>query len=254
VFTEAQHAALASLRALYPGPKLIVLGATALRLQGRISRYTADVDLAIALELDEYPGPIARAQSWRRDPAQPHTWIYRDEVEVDLLPVGPSLLKQGYIEWPAGFRMSLEGFGLLFSEPLPVADECHDITMATVTIVAFLKMIAWLDGPGRRARDLEDLGELFSTYLDERNDADFDRIVQATQLGVPYDAAIPFLLGQDIGRLPRAAAAAHRFVAALDGPYQWMRSRFQKHASLDDDPKVLASWAAFKTGLGVVDR
>lgn len=251
MFTEAQHAALASLRMLYPGQKLVVLGATALRLQGRLSRFTADVDLAIALELNEYPGPIASDEAWKPDRTQPHTWIYRDEVEVDLLPAGPALLQQGYIEWRAGFRMSLEGFGLLFSEPLPVADACHDISMATVTLVAYLKMIAWLDRPEQRSRDLEDLGELFSTYLDEGNDAHFERMLQATQQGVAYPAAIPFLLGQDIGSLAQTASTAQRFVEALEGPYQWMRSRFQRHASLDEDPKFLASWAAFKTGLGV---
>ncbi len=88
--------------------------------------------------------------------------------------------------------------------------------------------MAWLDRPADRARDLYDLAFLLTDYLDEHDDADFDRILSAVQRGhVDHHAANAFVLGQDVARCDGAGPIAQRFVDSLSTSYRWMLSEMQ---------------------------
>ena len=57
--TETQVTAVRELAQAWPDRKLVIIGATALGFYLDMQwRKTADVDLAIAIELDEFPGPL----------------------------------------------------------------------------------------------------------------------------------------------------------------------------------------------------
>jgi predicted nucleotidyltransferase len=77
-------------------------------------RVSDDMDLAVAVELDEFPGALASNSEWRPDPKVEHRFYFRDALPMDVLPAHGAALAQGFIDWPSGARMSLVGFDLAF--------------------------------------------------------------------------------------------------------------------------------------------
>ena len=68
---------------------LVVIGATSLLLSiGDLGRFTRDVDLTVALDLDEFAQLADRltAAGWQRAPKLEHRWIAPRQTIVDLLP------------------------------------------------------------------------------------------------------------------------------------------------------------------------
>lgn len=53
MITDEQRTALASLRAIWPSQRIIIIGAGALRAHKRLPRFTADIDVAVAVDLTE---------------------------------------------------------------------------------------------------------------------------------------------------------------------------------------------------------
>jgi hypothetical protein len=51
-----ERSALASLRAVWPDTRIVLIGASALRFHGRLERMTYDLDLVIAMDLPDFPG------------------------------------------------------------------------------------------------------------------------------------------------------------------------------------------------------
>lgn len=236
-----QRDAIASLRELWPDTRIVLIGATALQLQRGLARNTYDMDLVIAVDVSAFPGALRSHPDWASDPreTQPQRWTYRQRTRFDLLPVGPEAIARGYLEWPHGIRMSVEAFGLLFQADLPVLLPEQHVYMAPVPLIMLLKMVAWLDRPEGRARDIEDLAWLFENYLDANQDDDFDRLHEAG-----FDHAM--LLGQDIAVHAGSRDIAHAFLQRLEASYahQYVKAR---GLSCDED----AALAAFKQGLGV---
>lgn len=255
MLTEEQHTAFASLRVIWPEQRIVLIGAGALRAHGKLVRFTADLDVAIAADESEYPGMLTDAPTWKRDAKQHQRWAHENGVEVDIIPAGASLCSQGHVTWPGGHRMSLEGFSALFSSPLAFVDEPLRIEIAPVALIVLLKMVAWLDRPAERTRDLHDLAHLLTEYLDETRDSDFDRIIVAIQHGyvAPYTAQA-FLLGQDVASYEGAAPIAHRFVKSLSTTHRWMLTSMQAKgtAALSSDEAFDNIWTSFVKGLAVV--
>lgn len=175
-------------------------------------------------------------------------------MPVDIIPAGDALLAQGHLTWPNDHRLNLEGVSALFSAVLPFAEPHLRVEMATIPLVVLLKMVAWLDRPADRARALYDLAFLLTDYLDEHDDADFDRILSAVQQGhVDHHAANAFVLGQDVARCEGAGRVAQRFVDSLSTSHRWMLSEMQAKgpAMLSRDEAFDAVWRSFTQGLGI---
>lgn len=256
MLTDAQRAALRSLRLLWPERRIILIGASALAAQSRLPRFTADVDVTVSLELMDYPGELVASKEWSPDPKQRQRWIFQDSVLVDIIPAGPRLLIDGYLSWPNDHRLSLEGFSALFAAPLPLVEPQLPIEVATIPLVVLLKMVAWLDRPAERARDLHDLAFLLTSYLDENVEADFDRILDAIRHGhVDLHAANAFALGHDVASVDGATAITQRFVTSLTTTHRWMLSEMQARgpATLSRDEAFDSVWRSFVIGLGVKD-
>jgi predicted nucleotidyltransferase len=239
-----QRAALTSLRDVWPDAHIVLIGATALRLQTALQRQTHDMDLVIAVDVAAFPGPLGSHSDWAQPRAdQPQRWTYRKGTKLDLLPVGTAALAKGHLEWPDGVQMSVQAFDLLSSTELVVLLEEQQVFMAPVPLVMLLKMVAWLDRPGERARDVEDMVWLFSNYPDDEDDYDFARLVS---YGFD-DSGRAQLLGMDIALIEDGRDISRRFLHQLETHYGFQYAK-ARGGSDEDKDRVLA---AFKRGLGI---
>jgi len=197
---------------------LVLIGAMSLVMSmGDIGRFTRDVDLTVALDLDEFSRLTDRlsAAGWTRAPRLEHRWIAPHQTMVDLLPAGPKLRSAGSIQWPISqFEMSLTGFEHVFANAfdMPLANGASiGVTPPIVTVL--LKIIAYTEDPYRRAKDLDDIRLVLGRY-----EAESDRLFS----DAVFDAALPdfseanaFLLGLDLKGLATSEDAAYieRFLA-----------------------------------------
>ena len=144
-FTDSQVHALHGLIGLWPDTPFSLVGAAALtyHLPG-FHRQTYDLDIAVAISLDELPVSIRKLAGWNQNPRREQEWRSPEGVIVDIIPVGPDLLEAGYVVWPqSGHRMSLLGFRHVFERihSVPLGPESQ-VNIATVPTIALLKIIA----------------------------------------------------------------------------------------------------------------
>src|SRR3954462_673663 len=100
--------------------KAVLIGAIAYRTWlDDENRTTEDLDVAIAIDIDELPllAEKLQTQGWRNDPGREHRWYSKKGVRVDLLLAGPKARAEGKITWPKSkMVMRLDGFELAFSD------------------------------------------------------------------------------------------------------------------------------------------
>jgi predicted nucleotidyltransferase len=185
------------------GADLVVIGATSLLLHmGDLGRFTRDVDLTVALDLAEFESLTRRliAFGWTPAPKLEHRWTAPRQTIVDLLPAGTELRRHGSILWPTSqFRMSLAGFEHVFAD----ATEVHlagglAIRVAPPVVTVLLKIIAYVEDPYRRAKDLQDIRFVLGRYEREGDRLFADAVFDA-QLP-DFEFANAFLLGLDMRR------------------------------------------------------
>jgi predicted nucleotidyltransferase len=254
--TAEQKEALRQLRRSWPQARIVIVGAAALGEQLDVpSRQTKDLDLVVAVELDEVPRTVGAMSGWTADPAREHRWLFGDTV-VDLLPAGPKLLEAGRLEWPrSGQIMSLEGFDVALAQSVPlVLDDEATVDLAGVAAVVLLKMVAFLDRPAQRERDLEDIAHCLRWYLEPEDDRRYDDAVLDS--GVSWADASAFVLGADLRGMtePRHRDVVRRFLAAVseDGVHFYRMARTGP-VDFREDPEALASaLRAFRQGFGEV--
>jgi predicted nucleotidyltransferase len=238
VFTEAQIAGLRDIRALWPGVRLVLVGASALGVHKPMHwRRTNDLDLSVSMSISEFPAGLESLPGWSRHPFKEQEFMSPRGVRVDVVPAGSEHIAKGYLDWPSGFRMTLLGMRLVFehAEPLPVTD-VPGLELAPLAVLALLKMVAWQDRPADRQRDLDDLAHVIDEYVEPGDEEFYSEFIE--QLRVEFDLRSSFLLGLHIGRLVNAdeLAVAERFLARLhrEGtPYVQM-SRFRGWGPDDD--------------------
>lgn len=226
--TETQVAAVRDLSQAWPNRKVVIIGATALGFYFDMQwRKTADVDLALAIDLDEFPGPLVAQYRWRQHPHKDHEFESPLGAKVDLVPAGTSLVTAGEIRWPRGRRMSLAAMDLAFAnaELHQVAAD-WSILVAPPPVIAILKMVSYGDRPAERERDLEDITHLLDTYVDEECERRWEDAAQCE-----FDVAPAYLLGLDLGRtvtLPEHRTVIDNFLEQIgdeDAPSHALMSR-----------------------------
>jgi predicted nucleotidyltransferase len=137
---------------------IVVIGAMALRVWiPDVHRLTEDVDVAVALDLDEFTSLTARLTEfgWRPDTRWEPRWHSRGGARVDLLPLGQRARLQKQIVWPrAETVMRVVGYDSVFSEAVP-CELATDLRMpvAPLHVLALLKLAAYLDAPAVRQKD-----------------------------------------------------------------------------------------------------
>jgi predicted nucleotidyltransferase len=183
------------------GADLAVIGATSLLiLMGDLGRFTRDVDLTVALAFDEFERLTIRlaAIGWIPAPKLEHRWIAPRGTIIDLLPAGAELRRNGSVTWPASqFKMSLAGFDHVFNSAVEVnLPGGLTIRVAPPIVTALLKMIAWVDNPYRRAKDLQDIRVVLRRY-EQDSDRLFSDAVFDAELP-DFEFANAFLFGADM--------------------------------------------------------
>jgi len=127
VFTPDQIADLMAISEICAelNADLVLIGAMSLLVSMTdIGRFTRDVDLTVALDLDEFERLSERltAAGWTRASRLEHRWIALRQTIVDILPAGPKLRSAGFIQWPISqFAMSLTGFEHVFTKAADLA-------------------------------------------------------------------------------------------------------------------------------------
>lgn len=120
---------------------------------------------------------------------------------IDLLPAGPKLQQAKRITWPeSGFQMSLVGFDHVFKRAIPFqfADGVQ-YRVAPLPVIAFLKIIAFMEDQHRRRKDPDDVAELFRRYEETSGRIFSDEVFSAELEDIEYANA--FLLGLDVGAM-----------------------------------------------------
>lgn len=208
------------------GTDVVVIGATALLLSiGDLGRFTRDVDLTVSLDLSEFGQLIQRlsATGWKRVLGVEHRWIGPRQTIVDLLPAGPILRRSGSILWPENqFRMSLSGFDHVFASAIEMELAADvRIRVAPANVTALLKIIAYMDDPYRRAKDLKDIEIILRRYAVGSDRLFSDEVFDAE---LPdFNMANAFLLGLDLRRLATNQETKYveqfleRFMASEEG-------------------------------------
>jgi predicted nucleotidyltransferase len=257
-FTEVQLADLAELQGICNELKtqLVIIGAMAYKFHfPDIGRYTADIDLTVALDLEDFAQLETRLTkcNWEREKKREHRWRSPRGTLIDLLPAGTKLRAAKKLIWPESqFSMSLVGFDHVFAEPqIAKITDSLTVNVASAAVLALLKIVAFLDRPYERQRDLDDLRGILSQY-EEGSERLFSDEVQAASLA-DFSLANAFLLGVDLCSLCTAdeAAVVETFVARISNEAQalWMlfvRAGRQAGDRVEDAARM--QLAAFEQG------
>jgi predicted nucleotidyltransferase len=190
------------------GAEIVMIGATALLcFVDDPHRETKDVDLAVALEMEQMPSVETglTSRGWRRDSVQEQRWYGPRGGIVDLIPAGARLRAARQVTWPASqMTMSLVGFEHVFREAVE-RDLAPDLRMRVIPlpVLALLKMAAFLEG---RQKDIYDIESLLARYEIDSERRFSDEVYEA-DLALTFDMAGAFLLGLDVGKLCTAEEA-----------------------------------------------
>ncbi len=237
------------------GADVVIIGAAAYRSWFHDpGRYTEDVDVAVAIDLEEF-AQLAEALAglgWRQEERKEHRWRAPSGARVDLLPAGRKLRAAGRIEWPrSGMVMKLVGFEHVFAQAVN-REVGPGVTVRVVPlpVLALLKIASFLDSPYTRQKDAQDISSILERYEIDGERRFGEEVYDA---GLDYGRAGAFLLGQDLARLCKEdeAALVARFVQAVQDDSTSeavVFARATARPALDDSGEgqhaVLAAFAA----------
>ena len=109
------------------------------------------------------------------------------------------------LRWPlSGLEMNLAGLRLAFEKAVAIEVVAGlAVRVAPVEVVAFLKMVAYLDRPQERDRDLADIAYILDEYVSASDDRRYSEEVLDVEL--TYDEISPFLLGKRLSAIVNEA-------------------------------------------------
>lgn len=180
--------------------EIVIIGAMALQAHVRGSRHTYDIDVAVAVDMEDFASLSVKLRQvgWSRDKRREQRWLSPHRSRFDLLPAGPELRKKGEINWEESeLTMNLAGFDHVFlhSKPLRIAPGLM-VNVVLAPVLILLKMAAYLDRPHERRRDLDDIAEILERYEVDEDRIYSDEVYDAGELD--FDAIRAFLLGRDL--------------------------------------------------------
>ena len=202
--TAAQIEALRSLNALLAGRPVVLIGATALQAYVDLRRTTRDVDVIVVATLAEIPEALEG--EWTKDPKVPHRWRREGDQVADVLPADAETVAKQKLQFPGDDRvLNMVGIDLAVQHVQQVEVEGLQISVAALPVLVVLKMIAWLDRPAERARDLGDVILAMRNGLADDDDRRFDEPISTANLS--WEQQSPWHVGFEVGRIVRAAEA-----------------------------------------------
>ena len=252
-FSPAQLAALASIREALAPVRWVLIGACAIRARVPLSRTTADVDLAVIADGDAILPRLSEA-GWLRDPKKTQTWR-RGSVSVDVVCTTEEQMLEGVVQVDGGWELSVVGFDLAFahSSAVPIADD-QTVDAPTLAPLVLLKMVAWLDRPHERAKDLGDISQLLLNALDEDDELRWDTTHPVGQSGLHFEEQSPFFAGWQLGSIADTAHlhVAKRFLDCLREDESTAFAALVRSANMrleDTETRLRGMLTAFEHGL-----
>ncbi len=255
--SEAQLAALSELNDICRDrhTEAVIIGAVAFQaFYPNRDRYTRDIDLAVALDFEDFNLMQAELskKGWKQEKRREHRWLSPAGAVLDIIPAGVQLRRAGQITWPASdMVMSLVGFEHVFKSAIDMPALGTDSRVIPPVVLALLKIVAFMDDPQGRVKDLTDLRELLTLY-----EADTDRIfsdeVFFAELA-DVNLASAFLLGLDLKLLvsERERLVVEQFLRLISDEAKREFSEFVRAASLfsaRDEDTARKQLAAFSVG------
>ncbi len=242
---------LAALSQGHGGRRFVIIGAVALGHHIALPRATADVDLALVAELDEFDSILGKA-GWVPDPRTPQRWCDHDGNKADVVPATPRLVQEGSISFGRGTKMSLVGFDLAFGHTVRVTLPGYDleVEVACLPALVVLKIVAWLDRPHERAKDLGDLGRVLASALEELD----DRRWAPPLAGEAFEDQSPLFVGLEVRRIANGLhdEKIREFIRKLkDDSQPWLGTVARLAGFIGDDATGTARryLAGFERGL-----
>lgn len=176
---------------------------------------------------------------------------------MDLLPAGPKLREAKQVTWPASqFTMSLVGFEHVFTSAQPVKFSA-DLTLKVIspTALMLLKIVAFLDDPSRRVKDLDDIRGLLTEY-EAYSERLFSDVVIDARLA-DFGLAPAFLLGVDVKALCtlEELPTVNAFLAAMSENHPaWMSFVRARGVGEHVEEDARAQLDAFRRGFEQIPR
>ena len=214
------------------GRRFALIGATVpqivLDLRGSPgSRETRDVDAVAEVNSWEDFTRVGRRleqEGFRQGRVAHELWL-DDEVRIDLIPFGPNLIEDDKLSWPYGDSV-MTACG--FEEALECARErevAPDLRLPVVSIPGLIltKVVAYMDRPAERARDLIDMLYCFERYEQAAGESRrFDHAgTEVEGKTLTYEEAGAFLLGIEVAALakPKSLDIVRRFLGMFQNEF-----------------------------------
>ncbi len=218
LLSSAQLKVLGRLTEVWKGKRFCLIGAGALHShRPDYFRETKDLDITVSVSVDEVGSAMQGLPEFVRHKTKEHEWMGPSGVRLDIIPAGPTLLAAGGLVWPeSGHHMSLVGFRLALERGAPKRmGPGLTVPVASLDVIVLLKMVAYLDRPGERERDLQDIAYVLENYLSPIDPRRGDDAAYDAQIDFYHESA--FVLGQDLGSImnPLEHEVVQRFLGKL---------------------------------------
>ena len=251
--TPAHLALLANIRRSPLSPRVVVIGAVAVLHHLRLRRDTGDIDLAVVAEETQCIAILTSA-GWRRDSHAKQRWRH-DESEsiVDVLPASARIIQEGHVRLQGDDKeLSMVGFDLALSHTTTVSvDDADELTVevAALPALVMLKIVAWLDRPYERTKDLGDIGQILDQSLDDWDEERWSEPLST----VEHEDQSAFFTGRQLAPLlgPPHRGKVDQFFERIETE-AWLAVMSREAGWIGSDPEAIARrrMKAFREGLG----
>ena len=230
----------------------VLIGARALSCFVPLTwRQTEDLDVAVMMSRKEYPAGLDHLPGWRQDGVITQRWYSSSGVRVDVLPAGEDGRSEAPLKWP-GEDQTLSRVGLRLASDFAIEvrfDDDLSVRVASVPAICVLKMIAYLDRPEERRRDLLDIAHLLTDYPDLEHRFELEGVFEQ---GLDYDQAGPFTLGHEIQAMGLSATErdpVDRFLACVETDEAVAIRMAQEAGAGGSSAAIFRLVQAFRSGL-----
>jgi hypothetical protein len=227
--------------------RFVVVGAAALLHHVPLPRLTNDIDLAVVAD-DARIEALLRRYGWEPDRSHARRWTSGKEI-VDVVPAAPEIIAAGSIATEGGREFTMLGFDLALqhTESVPWLEE--HVEVATLPVLIVLKMIAWLDRPYDRTKDLGDLARILERGLDDFAAVRFEPPL----VSVPAEEQCAFFMGQSVRGIARPdhLAKVDEFLARMtEGSWAATFAAQGQYLYRDAEAEAKKRLDAFRRGVG----
>lgn len=140
-------------------------------------RATLDIDIGVRvqdwLQYKKLKDALVETGEFK-DTKEYQRLIFRDRLNIDLIPFGPIADEMGKIKWPPDEEivMPIVGFEEAFANSLILRiseNPLIEINVVTLAGLAVLKIVSWNAGYPNRIKDANDLALIMGNYTDAGN-------------------------------------------------------------------------------------